>query len=445
MPLRIVREQHAERARNSRKLSNAAGCRRRGILPAATTSSAHCQQPLGKCALARSLLILLRPPDQGAMTMNCIHPVLSIVAGACLLLGTGCSAAGPSDQFGSAGQDPVHQTGSGGSGGTKGINTGGTGSKSGQGGSSSKPDGGKICDSVDVQSDAKTVVAPGNVLIIFDRSDSMGESFATDNGCAPKYEAAGQALVDAISPLSDQLQVGALLFPTTSKLALCSALVDPITAPTQVDFQSGANFIQAWNGWWQSHGLILGTPLNRAFDRADEALVNGGLQGTTVVVVFTDGEPICTDGVPAPDRAASWLTQGIKTYVVGLPGAEDAPLLNEIAVQGGTGAYLLPKDAGALKKELAGIAQTTISTTLASCAITLNPSPPDPSKVYLVVEDATTKKQYEVPRGDPDGWQISADGATATILGKTCDDAKKGRFSKVSFEYGCVDLPPLPK
>ncbi|MBI5534373.1 MAG: VWA domain-containing protein [Deltaproteobacteria bacterium] len=369
----------------------------------------------------------------------------SIVAGTCLLIGAGCSAASPSDSYGGPGGSAAHQTGSGGSGGTKAINAGGNGGKSGQGGTSGKPDGGKICDSVQVQSDAKTVVKPGNVLIVFDRSDSMNESFTTDNGCAPKYEAAGQALIDAVSPISDQLEVGALLFPTTSKAWFCTAQVDPITAPTQIDFQSGANFIQAWNAWWKANGLILGTPLNRAFDKADDALMNSGLQGTTVVVVFTDGEPVCTDGVPAPQRAASWLAMGIKTYVVGLPGAEDAPILNEIAIQGGTGAYLLPKDASALKKELSAIAETTISTTLSSCTIKLNPKPQDPSKVYLVVEDAATHQQYEVPRGDADGWKLSADGSTATILGSTCEDALQGRFSKVSFEYGCVDLPPLPK
>jgi hypothetical protein len=30
------------------------------------------------------------------------------------------------------------------------------------------------------------------------------------------------------------------------------------------------------------------------------------------------------------------------------------------------------------------------------------------------------------------------------LTGRLCDDALAGRFEKVTFEYGCVDVPPLP-
>jgi hypothetical protein len=30
------------------------------------------------------------------------------------------------------------------------------------------------------------------------------------------------------------------------------------------------------------------------------------------------------------------------------------------------------------------------------------------------------------------------------IMGQLCDDAMGGRFSEITFEYGCKDLPPLP-
>ena len=283
--------------------------------------------------------------------------------------------------------------------------------------------------------------------MIFDRSDSMNTDFMTPTGNKPKYIAAGDALIAAVQPIASELTVGAILFPSSSTLAICSAVVDSIWQPSQINFKPGPDFITAWQTYWQTNVLVLGTPLNRAFDRADEALTQSGLAGKTVVVLFTDGEPVCTDGMPAPQRAALWLSKGIETYVIGLPGAASSQLLNDIAVQGGTTAFLLPTDSAQLEQQLSKIAQTTVTTAIDNCTITLNPPPPNPNDVHLVVVDALSGKQYEVPHddGNGNGWTLSPDGKTATLTGTVCDDAKGGRFTSVSFEFGCVDLPPLPR
>lgn len=42
------------------------------------------------------------------------------------------------------------------------------------------------------------------------------------------------------------------------------------------------------------------------------------------------------------------------------------------------------------------------------------------------------------------GWTLSDDGARVELTGRLCEDALSGRFAKVTFEYGCVDVPPLP-
>lgn len=343
-----------------------------------------------------------------------------------------CSAAGSLSETEGAQGGTASTTGSGGSWNID----GGTGSGSSQDGDT--------CGSVEVPSTVEVI--PGNVLVIFDRSDSMAGDFATPNGNKPKYVAAGEALVNAVTPIQDKLNIGAILFPTTSTIVLCSALVDPITAPTQINFLPGAAFVPAWIQWWMTNMLILGTPLNRAFDRGDEALQQPSLTGETVVVVFTDGEPVCMDGMPAPDRAAQWLAQGIKTYVIGLPGASSATLLNDIAVKGGTGGFLLPTDSAQLEQQLAQIA-TTVTTKINSCTITLNPPPPNTADVHLIVTDAASQQQFEVPPDDGagNGWTLSPDGTIATLTGTICDSAKNGKFSNVHFEFGCVEFPPLPK
>lgn len=375
--------------------------------------------------------------------------LLSLSTGAVWLVLTACGAANEGNEF-DATSRASNAGGTGaaaGTGGTQGTTPYNPGGSGGSASASSGGAGGETCGSVGLDSTVETVVQPGNVLVIFDRSDSMAEDFTTPNGCKPKHVAAGEALIDAITPIADRLFLGALLFPSSSKLALCSAVVDPIWMPSQISFRWGPDFVQAWSFYWQTNDLVLGTPLNRAFDAAHEALVTTGLVGKTAVVLFTDGEPVCTEGMSAPQRAAMWLSMGIRTYVVGLPGAQGVTLLDDIAVQGGTGGYLLPADSAALELELAAIAETTVSTTIADCLIHFDAPPPNHDDVHLVVMEAGTNVEYEVPRDDPngDGWTLSPDGTAATILGNTCADAKQGRFSEVRFEFGCVELPVLPK
>ena len=162
-------------------------------------------------------------------------------------------------------------------------------------------------------------------------------------------------------------------------------------------------------------------------------------------MLFSDGEPICQDGVPADQQAAAWAARGIPTYVVGLPGAAGSPYLTSIAAQGGSANFITPNDATALEAELALIAQSTVRTGLDDCSIALNPAPEDPALVHLVVEDALSGDRFDVPRerAPGDGWTLADDGISVTLIGPLCDQARNGRFASVTFEFGCVELPLL--
>ncbi|HEX7479383.1 MAG TPA: hypothetical protein VF331_16390 [Polyangiales bacterium] len=39
-------------------------------------------------------------------------------------------------------------------------------------------------------------------------------------------------------------------------------------------------------------------------------------------------------------------------------------------------------------------------------------------------------------------WNLGADGATVNLTGPLCDAAKAGKYQKITFVYGCVQLPP---
>ena len=172
-------------------------------------------------------------------------------------------------------------------------------------------------------------------------------------------------------------------------------------------------------------------------------------------MLVTDGEPTC--GANEADIAARLLTRGIKSYVVGLPGARGAEVLDRIAIAGGTApagctssCYLVPDDAQGLEEQLALVATRVVTTetrlSIEDCLFGLSPAPgADPNDVHLLVIDAASGQRFEVPRDATNGWILSSDQRNATLVGGSCQAAKAGQFSAVEFEYGCVSAPPLPR
>jgi hypothetical protein len=330
------------------------------------------------------------------------------------------------------------------------------------------PDG--DCGSFIVKTDVEVTVNPGNLLVIFDESASMVERWPATG--TDKLSAAREALTTALMPLQDLLTVGALFFPTTACIlgpAIDIASGNPIPAvaaldsPVQIPFMKGPEFLGAWAQHWMNlppAGLPVGTPVNEAFDQAaialDAALKNGTITGATIVALFTDGAPTCAanemltglPNKPEIEHAREWLaSHDIKTYVVGLPGADGVQLLNDIAVNGGTTGYILPQDTADLEMKLRSAVEETVKRGLNSCTISLDPPPSAPEKLHLVVfETSDPTKGFDVDRNlsDDAGWTLSADSTKVELTGRLCEDALAGRFDKVTFQYGCVDVPPLP-
>jgi hypothetical protein len=394
--------------------------------------------------------------------------------------GAACSSADPERP---GGQRPAPSgaggaSGSGGGGGASGIgvdnptnNAAGLGGIGGAGGAGGAGGGGgeclpgmfcgpgldeEGCGSLELESDVEVIREPGNLLVVFDQSISMNEAWGSTN----KLQAAQDALTAALTPLADQLTIGAIVFPTQVCLLVPpeGGAVAPITDPLQISFRPGAEFLTAWNALWPGgEGTGVGTPVNEAMDRAAVALQEaaGTLTGVTAVMLFTDGEPNClpdamTQGIPTQletAHAAGWLagSPSIKTYVVGLPGADGVALLDQIAVAGGTMSYITPDDPAVLEAKLNEIVLSTVKSGFDSCTLVLDPVAEVADKLQIVVSDVMAGPAY-IPRdlGGGSGWSISADGSTVELLGQICEDAKGGRFSSVKFEYGCEEPPKIP-
>ncbi len=363
-----------------------------------------------------------------------------------------------------SGQIGPHGAGSGGSSSGGGAGGGGSGDLTGAGGllaigtigAAAAPNDGGLdganCGSVSIDTSVETVTVPGNVLIVFDQSDSMVDDFGTE----PKWQVASDALVQAITPEEANLTVGAVFFPTAVTLGgllpgecdiTTVAAIDDMTGTNhQIPFQPAAQFIGAWTAHWAANPLTLGTPTVAGLTRGDQALSAATLTGNTVVILVTDGEPTCGTNQEAIDLATKWKGEGIPTYVIGLPGAgsvgQKVATLSDIAAAGGTTDYVLPSDAADLQQLFTTITSTTVKHSLNGCSIAFNEKPVDPNRVFLDVTEADSGQRYSVPQG-PDGWTPAPDWSSATLNGTLCTDATAGRYSNIAFGFGCNDAPVL--
>jgi hypothetical protein len=306
------------------------------------------------------------------------------------------------------------------------------------------------CGSQSIPTSVEQVVVPGNVLIVFDQSDSMS---AADFGPQQqvRWKAASDAVVAAITPNADALTIGAVFFPSVvipaslnifgaCDVTAVAAIDDTTSSNPQIPFMPGKQFLTAWDQHWARNPLTLGTPTNAGMQRGDEALKAANLTGNTVVILVTDGEPTCGTPQTAIDLATAWKAANVPTYVIGIPGsfANKSTTLTGIAAAGGTTDYVLPSDGAALSQVFTSITSKIVKRTFNSCGINFSQTPP--GNVFLVVTDAQSGQQFRVNQG-PDGWTL--DGAKATLSGATCNDALAGKFSNLQFDFGCRDIPLL--
>lgn len=195
------------------------------------------------------------------------------------------------------------------------------------------------------------------VLVIFDRSGSMNELWDTPDGARPRWEVASAAVTEALTPLASRIQAGALLFPTDMERepGACAG-VAPIAS--QISFRSGSAFLSTWAARWTTPEVGGSTPIDPAFARAEEALPFD--DEVTAVVLLTDGMPTCVEAPSAWDRAADWSARGVRTWVVGLPGAEGVGVLDQIAAAGGTGSALSVDEPSLLTEQLSAIVSEAV-------------------------------------------------------------------------------------
>ena len=319
------------------------------------------------------------------------------------------------------------------------------------------------CGGLALVPEVQTEVIPGNILLIFDKSGSMTDPWT--GGANAKWVDAWHAVTDALTPLQDNINVAAIFFPHPPAYtgdnpdAEAECFVPPPDVAPQMPFMPGPDFLAAWSAFWTpliDDDVDGRTPLFEAMQSADALLASSMLQGTTRVVIITDGEPNCMtdDQAAAADQIAflspsptRWLAEGIQTHVVGLPGADQpnaVEILNGVATAGGTMQHISAADPMALQTALEAIVGESVSTGFTSCTIELPKEPPNPDDVHVLVVENGLQQDVASDLGTGGGWTLADDLTQIVLDGPLCDLALQGEYEKISVVFGCVDAPPLP-
>jgi hypothetical protein len=314
--------------------------------------------------------------------------------------------------------------------------------------------------------------------MVIDTSGSMewvpGTEMRARRGQQSKWQITSQALIDAVAKLPATVAVGLNFYPNTpfddpcidNRIALPIALLGAANSAQRSSFDRVVNAQRPAGS----------TPTHAAYRYGEQAVAASKLSGQKFVLLITDGIPTRTidcqgDGQTAVDSApliaevgADLMKDGVKTFVIGSPGSEDARAdLSKMATAGGTATpgcsdsgpnychldMTTAKDfASALAAGLADIAGK-----IGSCEYAVPPAPKgkdlDPSLVNVLYTHSDGK-QSSIPQDATgmckSGWQYDnpTKPTKITLCGTDCDAIKADAGAKIDVIFGCVTQTNVP-
>jgi hypothetical protein len=293
---------------------------------------------------------------------------------------------------------------------------------------------------------------PGSVLIVLDRSFSMTRDENDGEprfGDPSKWDTATDALKVLVDALPDGLNLGLLMYPAPRG---CDVPVQPQVAIA--DIKATRSTIKSYF----NQGCAGDTPTEPAIKSANATLASS--KGARAIVFLSDGAPNCGSSESSVHAAVvAGAGQGVKTYVVGIPGSP-ASTFSKLAVAGGTRrsptcleecdrswsdmdkcCHYATK-ASDFKQSLSKALSEIAAQIRTTCIYTV-PRPDagfDPGKVNVIVSIDGKNEQLVPQSSDPNanGWTYTDGSSTSLVInGPLCQEILGAPASKVEILVGC--------
>jgi hypothetical protein len=159
--------------------------------------------------------------------------------------------------------------------------------------------------------------------------------------------------------------------------------------------------------------------------------------------VVENGPEFCTDDASTTANIRELADSGIRTYVIGLPGSEQAAgVLSAMAVAGtvstqesddsdtntpdGVGVYYPVED----MENLASVLKEITASVAINCKIELEAAPPVPSQVNVYFDAVV------IPADPVDGWELTGE-RSLEVKGEACELLSNGDVYQVQIVAGC--------
>jgi hypothetical protein len=328
-------------------------------------------------------------------------------------------------------------------------------------------------------SSAAADAIPAVVEMVVDTSGSMDWAPGTERnpprGGMSKWDITSVALKDAVAKLPSSVAVGINFYPNTRGDDPCiqNRVALPIALLGAANSNQRRNFDRAIDGASPQGG----TPTHAAFLFGSDTVAKSMVAGQKFVLLITDGVPTrpldCSgDGQSAVDSApliaavgdAFKPPSGIKTFVIGSPGSEDARGdLSKMATAGGTATpgcsdagpnychldMTTAKDfAAALSNGLAAIAGQ-----ISTCEYAVPPPPngktinPNQVNVLYTKGDGTEASIGQDATGQcTSGWVYdnAQNPKKITLCGADCEAVKADQGAKIDLIFGCDTEVAVP-
>lgn len=334
------------------------------------------------------------------------------------------------------------------------------------------------------KSSEATRALPAVLSLVVDTSGSMdwppGWAPTTPDDSKPpgatKWEITRDALAKAVAALSADVALGASFYPNVEQedeVCLRSELALPI-APLG---NAGSAARKRWAEALADVVPVGATPTHGAYRFGLSKLAESTLPGDKFLLLITDGTPTCdldchctednlaVDPLPLVREAAAARAEGIRTFVIGSPGSEQArDVLSRLATDGGT-AKPDCSDSGprfchfdmTTEPDLArGLSKALeqITSQVRSCSYPI-PAPPagetlDPDLVNVLYTAGGATASETIARSASaqactEGWQYASDGHSVVLCPETCARAQADAKSRVEILFGCETVVQKPR